>query len=473
VTAAARLLLPALRWREETGFAHEGDAAARALDLGVGGFIIFGGTADAVRALTADLRTRAGRPLLLAADLERGAGQQFAGLTEFPPPAALASLDDPAAIRWAATTTAREARSVGVRWVLAPVADLDNEPRNPIVQTRAFSADAADAAAAVAAWVAGCAAGGALSCVKHWPGHGRTTADSHDGAPAVFARARELGEDLLPFEAGIRAGASAVMTAHVAFPALDASGVPATFSGPILSHLRAGGFDGPVVTDALIMEGALAGGEDPPAVRALRAGCDLLLYPPDPAGALTEIAAALAQGRLPPSRIAEALRRYEGLLRQAESAEPVETSGAPPYPSSAALADALLTRGVVRGAPPPALRGPISLAVVDDDVGGRWPAGPADRTEQALRAAGVAVGRGGDRIVLAFAEPRASKGRAGFSAENRRRLGELAGAARVVILFGHPRLAEEIPGTAPVLLAWHRQRLMQEAAARWIAGRTG
>ena len=465
-----RLILPALRWQGETGFAHESDTIQRALAFGAGGFIIFGGPAESVRELTADLTRRAGRPLLFAADLERGAGQQFSGLTEFPPPAALASLSDPSVIRWAAATTAREARSVGVQWVLAPVADLDIEPRNPIVQTRSFGGEAVAVAGAVAEWVKGCSEGGALSCVKHWPGHGRTTGDSHDGLPSVFARARELGDDAEPFRAGIEAGAPAVMTAHVAFPALDSGGLPATFSPTILGHLRRDGFRGPIVTDALIMEGALGGEGIPPVVRALSAGCDLLLYPPDPPAAATAITEAMNSGTLPAARVAEALARYDALLARAGAPVPT-TPIRGPYLDAAALADALVARAPARGKLPERLKGPVSLSIIDDDQGGRWPASPNHWTERALRASGVQFGSSGDRVVLALAEPRASKGRVGFSAANLARLAKDAPNAATVILFGHPRLVAEIPGEAPVIVAWHRQRLMQEAAARWITGR--
>ena len=138
---SGRLILPALRAAADGGFGHEAARIADALDLGVGGFIIFGGTVESVRRLTADLLRRAGRPLLIASDLERGAGQQVAGLTEFPPPLALASLEDAAVVRWAGAVTAQEARAVGINWVFAPVADLDVLADNPIVQTRAFGDD--------------------------------------------------------------------------------------------------------------------------------------------------------------------------------------------------------------------------------------------------------------------------------------------------------------------------------------------
>ena len=126
---------------------------------------------------------------MFAADLERGAGQQFDGLTQFPPPRALAALDRLDVTRWAGAVTAHEARGVGINWVFAPVADLDLLPDNPIIQTRAFAAEPALAARHVAAWIEGCQAAGALACAKHYPGHARTTTDSHiDSAGGVAPR---------------------------------------------------------------------------------------------------------------------------------------------------------------------------------------------------------------------------------------------------------------------------------------------
>ncbi|MFI5235688.1 MAG: glycoside hydrolase family 3 N-terminal domain-containing protein [Gemmatimonadales bacterium] len=466
MTVPGRLILPALRWNEATGFSHEATIIEQALAFGAGGFILFGGTKESVTALTRGLTARAGRPLLIAADLERGAGQQVRGLTELPPPAALASLGDPAAIRWAGAVTAREARSVGINWVLAPVADLDLEPRNPIVQSRSFGADSVAVGAAVAEWVRGCAEGGALACAKHWPGHGRTVGDSHDGVPVVVSGMDALTEDAEPFRAAIKAGVAAVMTAHVAFPALDPSGAPATFSALILGRLRREfGFDGLVVTDALMMEGALGQGIGGAAVAALAAGCDLLLYPKDPVAAHSAVAAALSSGKLPRARVDEALQRYERALLTIAPVPSMRMKA--PFASADALADALVARG------PRTLRltAPLSLAVIDDDQGGAWPVGSNEWVEQGLKTAGVQFDEGGSRVVLAFAEPRASKGRAGFSPAHRAEIAAAAMGAAAIILFGHPRLLEELPGDIPVIVAWHRQRLMQDAAARWIRRR--
>jgi beta-glucosidase-like glycosyl hydrolase len=470
---SARLILPALRSEALSGFAHEAGRIADALEIGVGGFIIFGGTAESVRKLTADLLRRAGRPLLLAADLERGAGQQISGLTEFPPPMALASLGDPAVVRWAASVTAQEARAVGINWVFAPVADLDVLPENPIVQTRAFGGNPNDVATCVRQWVEGCQSAGALACAKHYPGHGRTTVDSHITLPVVEAPAAALrSTDLLPFTVAIESGVASIMTAHVAYPALDSSNLPATLSGKLLGELRnKSRFDGLVVTDALIMDGALAGRrESDAAVQAIQAGADLLLYPNDPRRVRDALETALSSGTLGPERVDESLRRYERALAMATAPTPPVTRG--PFESAQALADALLQNGMMRGSPRP-LAGPLDLVVVDDDVGGPYPPSASDYVHRALGPELIGRYSGGSRVVMVYAEPRAWKGRSGLGTASREALVHHATGADLIVLFGHPRLLSELPTRAPVLLAWHRQRLMQEAVARWLGQRLG
>ena len=464
--------MPALRASADGEFAHEAGRIARAVELGVGGFIIFGGGAETVRRLTRELVERAGRPLLIGSDLERGAGQQFTGLTEFPPPRALAALDDLGDIATAAAVTAREARSLGINWVFAPDADLDILPANPIVQTRSFGDDPARVADCVRVWVEACESAGALACAKHYPGHGRTATDSHAGLPVVGASAAELAvSDALPFDAAIAARVASIMTAHVAYPALDPSGAPATRSSAILGALRREKrFDGLIVTDALIMEGATAGrSEVEGVVEAIAAGVDILLYPHDMEAVVAALDAAAGAGRIPAARAADALARYGRALAQA--ARPAEGPGPGPGPGAAAassMADRLLAHGMQGGALAP-LRAPLELVVVDDDLGGPYAPSPSDWVEHALAAKELA-GRGGSRIVLVFAEPRAWKGRAGLGAGALERL-EAAHGAELIVLFGHPRLAAELPAGVPVLIAWHRQRLMQEAVARWLRER--
>src|SRR5215207_3263242 len=153
-----QLLVPAIRWDSERGYEHERPAMTQALQLGVGGFILFGGPQDAVRALTKELQLRSRTPLLIGADLERGAGQQFTGATGLPPLAALSWLGDPEALRRAARLTAREARTLGVNWNFAPVLDLDlGDPAGPR-DVRSLGAEPAAVARQATDWIAACQA---------------------------------------------------------------------------------------------------------------------------------------------------------------------------------------------------------------------------------------------------------------------------------------------------------------------------
>ena len=463
----ARLLLPALRWAADSGFAHLEREAKQALDLGVGGFIIFGGPASVVRHLTDDLERYAGRPLLFAADLERGAGQQFAGLTEIPPPAALGSLDDRDAVRQAGYITATDARSTGINLVLAPVADLDVEPANPIVQSRAFSGDPDRVADSVVAWVGGCQEGGCWASVKHFPGHGRTTVDSHAVLPVVDTPADVLERtDLAPFRAAVDAGVATVMTAHVRYPALDPEHA-ATYSSAVLDNLRATiGFDGAVLTDALIMGGAKQRGvAGRGAVAAIVAGIDLLLYPEAVEDNVAALDHALQEGMVPEARFASALRRCQRLLDDLPAAVPVVEDA---HSWSETIADDLLATGLVRGSE--SRVGELNgCVVIDDDLGGPFPPGPTDLIPQWLT--GTTASADAGRLVLVFAEPRGWKERAGLGDASLRAVREALPGAGLVVVFGHPRIANEVPGDVPLLLAWHRQPLMQQAVVRWLEAR--
>ncbi|HEX2189784.1 MAG TPA: glycoside hydrolase family 3 N-terminal domain-containing protein [Longimicrobiaceae bacterium] len=468
----ARLLLPALRWDAATGFGHLRDDVERGLRLGVGGFILFGGDAEAVRELTAELHRRAPHPLLVASDLERGAGQQFRGATPLPPAAALGWLDEPETAERAGELTAREARALGVNWIYAPVADVDLEPENPIIGTRAFGTDPERVAELTSAWVRGCARGGALSCTKHFPGHGRTVGDSHIERPCVDATLDELELDLLPFRATIAAGVDATMTAHVCYPALDPAGFPATLSPRILGGLlrRDLGFDGLVVTDAIIMEGLTEDvGEADAAVLAVAAGCDLLLYPDDVEAVAAELAAALADGRLSEERVADALRRIAAAAERVAGGPRGEW--AREEDRRWALETGVRSLRVVRGSPS-IPTGPVRLVEIEDDAGGPYPPYPRTAFPAALRAAGVELSEDGTPLVVLYSDIRAWKGRPGISPAARERVRRATAAHpdATVLLFSHPRLADELPTARHLLAAWGGEALMQEAVVAWLTG---
>jgi beta-glucosidase-like glycosyl hydrolase len=466
VKPLAALVLPAIRWDGEHGFAPALPAAEAAVSLGVGGFIVFGGERSAVQRLTRELAAAAPHPLLFAADFERGAGQQIAGLTALPPAQAVAALGS-GAVADAAAITALEARDVGVNWTLAPVVDLDVEPANPIVQTRAFGADAEEVATAGARWIAACQEGGVLACAKHFPGHGRTTTDSHAELPVVAASREVLAADLLPYRRAIEAGVWSVMTAHVAYPALDPSGVAATFSRQILNGVlrRDLGFDGLIVTDALIMEGARAGGagEGAGAVRALQAGCDLLLYPRDVDGVVAALERAAGAGDLAQDTADDALARRAAAVARAAAPQALDAAVLADH-GAAGKAMALEAVHWLRD-PRPRASDAVELAVVDDDAGGPYPVPPRTGVAEALAARGVRVGAGGAPVVLLFCDVKSWKGRASLSAQSRRALAAALARPATTLLFGHPRLAAEVPGTGPLLCAWSGDALMQRAAA--------
>jgi beta-glucosidase-like glycosyl hydrolase len=471
----ARLLLPAIRWNAENGFQDNRETIERGLALGVGGFIIFGGEAAAVRTLTEELHRRAPHPLLVASDLERGAGQQFRGATPLPPAAALGWLDDETITERAGELTAREARALGVNWIYAPDADIDNEPENPIIGVRAFGSTPDEVARHVAAWVRGCTRSGALSCAKHFPGHGRTVGDSHIERPTVAAPRELLEEDLAPFRAAFQAGVDSLMTAHVVYPALDPEGRAATLSPPILGGLlrEEMGYDGLVVTDAIIMEGMTEGASEAAAsVEAIAAGCDLLLYPADMDDVIREVQAALEDGRVPRGRVEDALRRIAAAAERV-AGPPRGTVGAD-EDRRWALEIARRSFQVARGEPRlPA--GRVRIMEVEDDLGGPWPPYPRVAFPAALRAAGVEVADDGEPLVVLYCDIRAWKGRPGISDAAQERVREITAQHPdvTVILFSHPRLAPQLPTAANLLAGWGGEGLMQEAAVAWLTGASG
>jgi beta-glucosidase-like glycosyl hydrolase len=469
----ARLLLTVVRWSDETGWEGFRPSIEHGLEMGIGGFILFGGPVDAVRELTAELHRRSRHPLLIASDLERGAGQQFRGGTPLPPAAAIGWLDDESITEHAGELTAREARALGVNWVYAPVADVDLEPENPIIGVRAFGDEPETVARHVAAWVRGCARGGALSCAKHFPGHGRTRGDSHVEKPTVRVSRARLEEDLAPFRASVAANVDSMMTAHVAYPELDPEGRPATLSPRILQTLlrEEMAFRGLVVTDAIIMEGLTEGGSEAEAsVRALAAGCDVLLYPQDADAVIAEVLAAMEDGRLPRARVEDALRRTaEAAGRVAGVVEGASVGG--DEDRRWALEIAVRSLRVCRGQPSiPA--GRVRLEEVEDDLGGPWPPYPRVAFPAALQAAGVELGEDGTPLIAVYSDIRAWKGRPGISAAARERVRELLAAHpdATVVLFSHPRLAGELPDARHLLACWGGEGIMQEAAVARLTG---
>ena len=251
-------------------------------------------------------------PLMVAGDFERGASMRVNGTTVFPQAMAFGAAGDAALTRFEGEVTAREARALGVHWVYYPVADVNNNPDNAIINIRSFGENPQAVATQVMAFIEGAHSDKKnliLATAKHFPGHGDTAVDSHLNLPTIAADRDRLEQiELVPFKAAIEAGVDAIMTAHIAVPSLAPPDLPATLSKAILTDLlrKELGFKGLVVTDALEMGGIAKGystGEA--AVRALEAGADTLLMPSDPDEAIKAVVAAVEGGRLTRQRIHE------------------------------------------------------------------------------------------------------------------------------------------------------------------------
>ena len=249
-------------------------------------------------------------PLIVAGDFERGASMRMTSTVPFPHAMAYAAAGDLEGVRRLGLATAREARAMGVHWVFAPDADVNNNPDNPIINIRSFGEDPQQVARLVRAFIEGARSdpwNQVLVTVKHFPGHGDTATDSHIGLGVVEASRERLDQvELVPFRAAIEAGVDAIMTAHLAVPALEPERIPATVSRRIMAGLLREelGFQGILTTDAMDMQGLAQ--MFPPgeaAVRALEAGNDLLLIPQDPRAAVRGVLEALRAGRLSQERI--------------------------------------------------------------------------------------------------------------------------------------------------------------------------
>lgn len=295
------------------------------IDEGIGGFILFGGTLEQTPGHLRELQGRARVPLLIASDVERGLGQQIAGGTRFPSQRAVSSAvnrrvkKDVALLDAMLDVVRTETRAAGIHAVFSPVVDVNNNPANPIICTRAFGDEPG-----IVEWF------GSryimrlqktrgkrgrmelLACAKHFPGHGDTDQDSHSVLPVIRAARERLNRiELPPFRAAVKDGVGMVMVAHLLVPALDPDN-PTTFSKKTITQLLREGmaYDGLIVSDALDM-GALARTFSPAeiAVRAIEAGIDILLHPRDATFTIDAVVSAVKQGRLTSERISESVKR--------------------------------------------------------------------------------------------------------------------------------------------------------------------
>ncbi|HQR45136.1 MAG TPA: glycoside hydrolase family 3 N-terminal domain-containing protein [Thermoanaerobaculia bacterium] len=495
----------------------------------VGGIVWFRSNVYETALLNAKLQRLAKVPLLVSADLEAGAGMRFDDVTFGPWAMAVAATGDPSLETRRSLATATAARALGVHQVFAPVADVNVNPDNPVINVRSYGEDPADVSRFVAAAVKGLQDGGVLATLKHFPGHGDTSVDSHRALPVLaVGRDRLDAVELPPFKAGLAAGARSVMVAHVALPAIDpapappfreaAKGgadaptpaevpaqatVPASLSAPVVTGLLRGqlGFGGLVVTDALRMNG-VASYYDPgeAAILALLAGVDMVLLPGDADAAVKAVLAAVKSGRLPEARINQAAGRVlaeKKRLGLAEKAGP-EMAAIPKVvgsPESDAVEEEIARRSLTlvretAGTLPFRKEAKLLSLVVADEATLNGPAGsltaelkarvPSVRTlrldprstPDEVRAAVDAAKQADAVLVSLFVRARSGQGPVTVPESAKSAVPQLLALGKPVaaVAFGSPYLLRDFPDLPTWICAWGSQDVMQKAAAKALFG---
>ncbi len=312
------------------------------MDNKVGGVILYRSEVWPVALITNRWQEMAKLPLLISADLEMGPGMRLDDTPWWVPNMAVAATGDPKWARLQGEATALQARAIGINWLFAPAADVNNNPDNPVINTRSFGEDPATVAKFTRAFIEGAQSAGALSCAKHFPGHGDTATDSHIGLPVVDVSRERLEKlELVPFRAAIEAGVGSVMSAHIALPQVETElaapvrplsereaasaeflsqteanvarvTLPATLSSKIMTGLLRNElkFNGLIVTDAMGMAGVAARYTPAEAaVKAIKAGADVIEKSPDIDAAVAGIKEAMAKGELTEARINASVER--------------------------------------------------------------------------------------------------------------------------------------------------------------------
>jgi beta-N-acetylhexosaminidase len=463
-------------------------------DRHVGGIIWFASNVYETAFLNRRMQAAARVPLLISADLEAGMGMRFFDTTFWPPAMAIAATGDAAFAERSGRAVAIEARAVGVNHILAPVCDVNVNPDNPIINARSFGEDPAEVARFAIAFLRGVQSERVLATAKHFPGHGDTHIDSHRSLPTLeVSRERLEHVELVPFRAAIDAGVASVMIGHLAVPALDPSGDPATVSSTIIEGLlrRELGFDRLVVSDAFDMGGLTERfhpGEG--AVRAIDAGHDQILKPADADGAIDAVLAAVESGRIPVRRIDESVRRILDAKNRTtfDVASDEEIFRIVDSEASRDLAAEIARRAItlVRQAPGalPIARDARVVTIVVSEL--TEAANPLPDLESELRerlahapqtflldartidaSAAIEAMSHADVIILALAvRTRSGAGTIAIPPVARQAIQKLATSRTIAVSFGSPYLLREIPNVPTYLCAYGVQPPLQVAAVQ-------
>ena len=487
----------------------------------VGGFVLAGGAVTDIAIVTNALQRESKLPLLINADLEGGLWFNHpyrwqmgrapelprfipGGGTPLPSCMAVGASGNPHFAYEFGRITAREARAVGIQWSNTPVADVNSNPHNPIINTRSFGEDPAQVAAMVEAYVRGAQEEGLIATLKHFPGHGDTEEDTHMKLPSLpFDRARLDAMEFVPFKAGIKAGAKAVMTAHIALPNIDPEKRPSTLSPIVINELLRGhlGFSGLVVTDGMTMQGVTDHfSPAEAAIRAIEAGVDVILVPADLAQAYNGLLGAVKSGRISKARLDESVRRvlaakaWVGIDRQRlVNVEDIISIVAPPQ--SEKIADSMFSAAVTLlrnsgNVLPLRQTSKVHIVTVTDEPNLQIGDALRDVLEPKVQSAALshlwnesspdAINRIGGEIQTAdvvvlgiYLSVGSWKGQLGFSPELQKFFDGIASLKKpmVTIAFGDPYVIEKLPTTNVILVTYTGVRKAEETVGNVLLGK--
>ena len=297
----------------------------------IGGLLFSEGTVEGQALLTNLAQKTTKVPLMVTFDGEWGLAMRLKGMPNFPRNVALGSIQDLSLIEAYGYEVAKEMRQLGVTVNFAPVADVNTNPKNPVIHERSFGENPAQVSACVLAYCRGLERGGVLAVGKHFPGHGDSMNDSHLTLPVLNHNRERLDSvELYPFREMIKAGHGGLMVGHLKVPALDASGTPSSLSKPIVENLLRSemGFKGLLFTDALDMKGVTM--ESQRYLKAIQAGNDMLLVQYDTQKAVGQLLQAVNEGKLSRETIDQHCRQvltYKYLLGLSARQAPIAVAG--------------------------------------------------------------------------------------------------------------------------------------------------
>lgn len=464
---------------------------------GVAGFIVFGGELEQIREDIKRLQDEAELPLIIASDLEQGLGQQINGGTIFPPAMAMASAIKKNSkfkiqssklrlLKDAFKAFALEARYAGINTILAPVLDINTNPKNPIISVRAFGEESEAVSFFGCEMIKAIQSYGIATCGKHFPGHGDTEVDSHIKLPIINKDLSNLRKhELQPFKKAVEAEVKMIMLGHLNVPAIDSSGIPVSISEKAIRFLREEmKYKGILITDALNMGGIGKYSEEKAAFMALRAGVNIILHPTDP----EKIVSYLKRKNIVFD--ADCLRRFRRGFSDISKEDP------PDFGRHRRLSQELTERAIKISGRFQIKEKPFVVILNDDDPPpSSLPRGEGARERVKSEKGSVFIERlkrdlpglrlqilkrdsrthklilpeGTFIIVAIFSETKAWKGGTGRWLYNK--ISSLEDKADLFVSFGSPYLLDDIKKNIAKIFAYWDSESAQKAAAKIITGK--